>query len=369
MPNVVDGDYAISFPAMRGVQAHREFYVVMVPLRYLPRLFLFDEEEIPAELRAQRALNKNRLPGLVRYIVDNRSGYVFSALTASVDGTMGFAAHDAEGHGARLGVLHIGLGARFLINDGQHRRAAIEEALRLDPSLAEETIPVVIFADEGLARSQQMFADLNRHAVRPAKSIGILYDHREDDASITRLLVIRSDFFRGVVEMERSTLAAASRKLFTLSALYNATSVLLAGLKFDTAEEAARVARQYWEMVVEQFPEWQEVRRGRLPAGDIRRDFIHSHGIALHAMGRVGNTLLHQSLNPEDWRDRVKRIGTLDWSRANTRLWESRALVGGRVSKATNNVTLTTNALRQHLGLSLSPEEQRVEDAYLQGRT
>jgi len=169
--------------------------------------------------------------------------------------------------------------------------------------------------------------------------------------------------------MERSTLAAASRKLFTLSALYNATSVLLAGLKFDSAEEAARVARQYWEMVVEQFPEWQEVRRGRLPAGDIRRDFIHSHGIALHAMGRVGNTLLHQSLNPEDWRDRVKRIGTLDWSRANTRLWESRALVGGRVSKATNNVTLTTNALRQHLGLPLSPEEQRVEDAYLQGRT
>ena len=63
---------------------------------------------------------------------------------------MGFAAHDSEGHGARLGVLHIGLGARFLINDGQHRRAAIEEALRLDPSLAEETIPVVIFADEAL---------------------------------------------------------------------------------------------------------------------------------------------------------------------------------------------------------------------------
>ena len=130
-------------------------------------------------------------------------------------------------------------------------------------------------------------------------------------------------------------------------------SVLLDGLRFDTAEEAARVARQYWEIVVEQFPEWQEVRRGRLPAGDIRRDFIHSHGIVLHALGRVGNTLLHQTLNPEDWRDRVKRIGTLDWSRANTRLWEGRALVGGRVSKATNNVTLTTNALRQHLGLPL----------------
>ena len=30
-----------------------------------------------------------------------------------------------------------------------------------------------------------------------------------------------------------------------------------------------------------------------------------------------------------------------------------------------NNVTLTTNVIKSHLGLDLSPEEQRVEDAYL----
>jgi hypothetical protein len=30
-------------------------------------------------------------------------------------------------------------------------------------------------------------------------------------------------------------------------------------------------------------------------------------------------------------------------------------------------VTLTTNALRLHLGLPLNPEEQRVEDAYQRG--
>src|SRR3954467_3213611 len=76
------------FPAIRGVQAGREYYVTMCPLRLIPRIFLFDEEELPAELRAQRALNKNRLPGLVRYVADNPTSYVFSALTASVDGQM-----------------------------------------------------------------------------------------------------------------------------------------------------------------------------------------------------------------------------------------------------------------------------------------
>ena len=363
------GDFAVSFPAMRGVQAGREFYVIMCPLRYLPRLFLFDEEDVPAQLRAQRSLNKNRLPSLVRYIAENRDNYVFSALTASVDGSLRFDEYDAGAQGHRLGVLHIGMDSRFLINDGQHRRAAIEEAMKVDPSLSEETIAIVIFADEGLARSQQMFADLNRHAVRPAKSIGVLYDHRDDDSGVARLVVMKSDFYRATVEMERSTLSPRSRKLFTLSALYGAIQALLGGLQFQRVEEAADLARTYWDSVAEVIPEWQTVRRGQMTAGEVRTDFIHSHGIGLAAIGRVGNTMLHRSTDPADWTKAIANVGTMDWSRANTRLWEGRAMIGGRVSKSSTNVTLTTNALKNHLAMPLAPEEQRIEDAYLRGNS
>ncbi|GIX46911.1 MAG: hypothetical protein KatS3mg131_1122 [Candidatus Tectimicrobiota bacterium] len=34
------------FPAIRGVQARREYYVSMCPLRLLPKIFLFNEEEL-----------------------------------------------------------------------------------------------------------------------------------------------------------------------------------------------------------------------------------------------------------------------------------------------------------------------------------
>ena len=361
-------EFAVSFPAMRGQQAAREFFVIMCPLRYLPRLFMFDETDVPPQLRAQRALNKSRLPGLVEYLLENRDDYVFSALTASVDGGMTFEAYGGGTHSDRLGVLHIAMDSRFLINDGQHRRAAIEEAMKADPTLGDETIPIVIFSDEGLARSQQMFADLNRHAVRPAKSIGVLYDHRDDDSGIARLLVIDSDFYRSVVEMERSTLSPRSRKLFTLSALYGATQSLLTGLQFTNIAEAADIARAYWEMVADQIPEWQAVRKGNMSAGEVRQDFIHSHGIALAAMGRVGNTLLCESSNSESWEPHVSKLSTIDWSRANSGLWEGRAMLGGRVSKASMNVALTTNALRLHLDLPLSADEQRVEDAYQRGK-
>ena len=44
--------------------------------------------------------------------------------------------------------------------------------------LGNDEISVVFFQDLGLEKSQQMFADLNKHAVKPTKSIGILYDRR-----------------------------------------------------------------------------------------------------------------------------------------------------------------------------------------------
>src|SRR5262245_18552275 len=73
------------FPSIRGVQAGREYYISMCPLRLIPRIFIFDEEELKSELRAQRTLNRQRVPEIARYIVQNPKGYTFSALTASID--------------------------------------------------------------------------------------------------------------------------------------------------------------------------------------------------------------------------------------------------------------------------------------------
>ncbi|WP_458245669.1 DNA sulfur modification protein DndB [Streptomyces sp. MAI_2237] len=361
----VSTGFEYTFPAIRGVQAGREFYASMCPLRLIPKIFLFDEDDLSAELRAQRVLNKGRLPALARYILDNPEDYVFSALTASVDGDMVFDSQGVEGAAHRTGQLRIPMDARFLINDGQHRRAAIELALKENPDLGDETIAVVFFHDTGLARSQQMFADLNRHAVRPARSIGVLYDHRDANAQITRTLTERSAIFKGFVEMEKSTLSARSRKLFTLSALYFGNQSLLQGLELQQ-DEATGLAQSFWEAMDAALPEWAMVRDKQLSAQEMRRDFIHSHGIALHALGRIGNSLLRESLKVTVWKKRLVPLKQVDWSRANAD-WEGRAIVGGRVSKSHQNVTLTVNYLRKHLGLELSPEEQRVEDAYLRG--
>jgi DNA sulfur modification protein DndB len=353
------------FPCIRGVQAKNEYFVSMCPLRLIPKIFLFNEEELVPELRAQRFLNKARLPDISRYLLENRESYVFSAITASIDGDVKFEPIPTDDNGKRIGFLHIPMSAQFIINDGQHRRAAIEIAMREEPELADESIAVVFFLDKGLKRCQQMFADLNRYAIRPSKSLGVLYDHRDEIAEITRIVGYKSEAFNGVVEMERSNLSPRASRLFTLSSIYGATSALLMGIKDRNFNEKVELTISYWDEVSKRIREWQLVRMRKITSGDVRRDFIHSHAVVLQALGFVGNSLLKN--DPKNWKLKVKKLADINWSRSNSKIWEGRSMIGGKVSKAHHNVTLTTNVIKNHLGLQLSPEEQRVEDSFNRG--
>jgi DNA sulfur modification protein DndB len=363
---MAEAKFEYVFPAIRGIQAQREYYVSMCPLRLIPKIFLFDEVELVPEFRAQRILNKARIPEISRYILSNRKGYVFSAITASVDGEIHFTPMGTAGEASRLGALHVDMSARFIINDGQHRRAAIESALANDPTLSDETIAVVFFVDRGLERSQQMFADLNRHAVRPSRSLGLLYDHRSDLSKIAKLVSLKSEAFKDVVEMERSTLSERSRKLFTLSSIYTACAALLEGAEISDGEHAAQICAVYWNEVGKRIPEWGYVRDSKMTAGEVRRDFIHSHAIVLQALGIVGRDLIR--LPENTWKKRLHSLSKINWARSNAKVWEGRAMVGGRVSKSSHNVTLSTNVIKRCLGLDLGPEEIRVEKAFLRGR-
>lgn len=363
----MNNKFEISFPAIRGIQAGREYYVAMVPLHLIPGLFRFDEESLTPELRAQRTLNKARVPEIARYITNNKKDYVFSAITASIDGAVKFIPVNKDADSNKIGVLHSNLSAKFIINDGQHRRAAIIRAITEEPDLGDETIAVVFFLDKGLERSQQMFADLNRHAIRPSRSLGLLYDHRNDLSKLSKLLAIQSNAFKGLVEMERSALSERSRKLFTLSAIYTGCQALLDQSNPDDHKVAYDLCEKYWNEVASYIPEWRMVRESKLTAGEIRKEKIHSHGIALHSLGQVGCQLIAEY--PKDWKKKLSELQKIDWSRSNARLWEGRALVGGRVSKTSQNVRLTTNLIKERLGLALSPEDKRAEEAYLRGQS
>ncbi|GAB4190367.1 MAG: DNA sulfur modification protein DndB [Roseiflexaceae bacterium] len=348
-----------TFAALRGVQAGREYYVAMCPLRLLPKLFEFDSGQLPPELRAQRVLNRGRIPALTRYIVEHPEDYVFSAITASVDGEMVFTPLEEQGVKRNIGQLTVPLSARFIVNDGQHRRAAIQDALQERPELGDETIAVVLFLDAGLTRSQQIFADLNTHAVRASASIGILYDFRSPLARVARRVANEVPAFTGFTEMERSTIANRSLKLFTLSGIYYATGALLRKRGEDEINpQEEQVAIEYWVALCDILPEWSQRVIRSISAIELRRDYIHFHSVTLHALGMAGADLI--ATHPLHWRQHLAQLGTIDWRRTNP-IWEGRAMVGGQLSKARAQIIRTTNVIKQVLGLPLSPEEARLE--------
>jgi DNA sulfur modification protein DndB len=361
--------YNYVFPALRGIQAGREFFVAMCPMKLVPKIFSFDGGDVPAQLRAQRVLNRARVPEIARYLVANPHDFVFSSITASIDRRVRFTPSGGGKGPSQLGTLAIPMAARILINDGQHRRAAIEEALCDRPSLGEETLSVVFFQDAGLKRSQQMFADLNKHAVRPTRSLGILYDHRDPFSILARDLVDRVPLFTGLTEIGKTSISNRSRKLFTLSTIYSATKALLGSetRKDPPTRKDEQLAVAYWGELPNHIPEWRLAIEGKVSCGELRQDFIHAHGIALHALGRAGASLIDRY--PDDWKLRLSKLDGIDWRRTNAKLWEGRALMGGRASKAAMNVTLTSNSLKTKLGLPLGTSEQQAEAAFRRGST
>lgn len=352
--------FSYQFTALRGIQAGREYYLAMCPLKLIPKIFLFNEEEIPAELRAQRTLNRARVPEIARYLVEHPSEYVFSSITACIDADVQFEPLAQHGNGRNVGTLTIPMTARFLINDGQHRRAAIEEALKDRPDLGDETISVVFFMDAGLARSQQLFADLNKHAVRPTKSIGILYNKRDVFSKLAIALAEQVPVFKGLTELEKTTISNRSLKLFTLSAIYQATRALLRKGHGDTLDtNDRRLAHEYWTVLGETIPEWRLAITREVSTASLRAEYVHAHGVALHALGMMGTSLV--ATYPDAWQSHLTPLAQLDWRRANTSLWEGRAMQHGKMSKAGLSVQRTANVLKQALKLQLSADEAALE--------
>ena len=314
------------FPAVKGIQANKEYFTSMVPLEIIPKIFQFADEGLPPEIRAQRVLNKSRIPEMRDYIINNSESYVFSSLTVSVDGAMVF--EPINEVDPMIGYISISMSARFLINDGQHRRAAIAEAIKINPALKNEHISVVFYHDKGLKSSQQMFSDLNRYAIRPTKSINILFNSREESSIIAKEVIKDVSVFTGLTEKEKTTVSNRSKALFTLSAISTATIELLKDIKLDTSQKT-NLAIEFCNEVASNMPEWLSVMRQEKRSSEVRSSSICSLSITLVAIGHGGNKLLHAL--PNDWKKKVSNIAKVNWKKDNP-IWNDLVFVNGKVA-------------------------------------
>jgi DNA sulfur modification protein DndB len=349
----------ITFPCVRGIQAAREFYTSMVPMKIVADALQPAHDELDIRDRCQRRLNKARVPIICKYIVDNSNDYVLPSITVLIDSVVEFVPCSDDPRLYNVGQIRIPATAKLTVSDGQHRCAAIKAALLRKPELMYETVPCTLFVATTTERAQQMFTDINRHVVRPSSSVNLAFDRRDPLARLSLRVASQIPLFADLVDFERSGLSSHSPALFTLSALYRATNELLRAMDEGAAMDYNQIVLSFWREVCTHMPDWIRVHRGEVTASELRARCLSGHAVALVAIGRVGNCLV--SKNPDSFGTLVQGLETLDWRRSNDQLWRCRTIYHGKVAFSTKTVTLVANAIKFHLGIPLSEDELRLE--------
>lgn len=351
----------VTFPAMEGTIGQRKYYSTLMKLKSVPNMFQFTDwaDSLPED-REQRVLNKKRIPDITKYILDNEDSYLFSAITASYNCNVSF---KPVAPGEQYGTLELDLDeADFVINDGQHRCAAIAAAVKENPEIGNETISVLLFPYENRDRVQQMFSDLNRYVSKTSKSLDILYDKRDDLAKVSLAIAEQVEAFKGLIDKDAVSLPVRSPKLFSLAALYDATTELLKH-RIDGKEEEklgvdelVALGSEYWRAVSKHMVDWRKVREGDLKALELRQMSIASHAVVLRALGGIGAELMQE---PETLSLRLSRLALVDWSKKNKQ-WEGVCIIANSVVSNRQARFATKAFLKRELGLTLNEAELRA---------
>lgn len=346
-----------TFPALRGRQGEHDFYILLCPLHLVPRIFLFDEAQVPSGWQPRPSLNPGAVEKLARYIQRHAADYVLAPLVATASAPVEFVPSTAAFQ--EIGSVKIPLRAIMVIQDGQHRRAAIEQLLVKAPSLMDNSVAVMLFPDPTLDRSPAIFNALNQQYVQANASRRVAHDPVRPLAGVARRVAEEVPIFQGRVDYERTTISNRAIALFTMNAVFQATQALLnVSENEDISDEQVEYALQFWTLLGEIIPEWQRVIAGETSPAALRPNYVHVHSVTLLAIGRAGTAL--SAAYPENWRAKLDAWRVLDWSRQNP-AWEGRAMLQGRMSKKHNSIQLTANLLKMTLGLPLTEKERELE--------
>jgi len=342
----------VSFPVIRGRMGGRQYYSLLLSLSEVPHFFRFNDwTASTAELTRERVLNKTGVATLATYLLENEGRYLFSSITASFSCPVRFIASTENDE---VGTLEMELEtAEFVVNDGQHRCAAIAAALKENPALGKDKISVLLFKTESPERLQQMFSDLNRSVQKRP-----LYDRRDNLSVLTVELLERVEIFGEMVEKEKVAMPRQSPKLFTLSALYDANEELL-GKRIpergsQAYQETLNRAVHYWTEISKVIVDWQKVKDGELSASELRQEKINTHAVVVRALGGIGRMLLEKY--PEGWQAKLKLLENIDWrksvgSSANP-LWDDVCITAGSVVSNRQARAATLAVLLREIGES-----------------
>ena len=301
-----------TFACLKGKMGDWTYYVTTMRMAELVNYVSFAEEIFPRndlDQVMQRELT-TRSSDISNYLLNNEQRFMGALIVAAVGGEPKFVPVSfgeeavfsfADG---RLGFLRFDGSEKYYALDGQHRLAAIKEALLRDPDkLAKDEVSLILIwhedSDDGRKRARRLFTTVNRYAKKTSKTDDLTFDEDSPVDIYTRRLVREHPFFKertkvtnlakqGEFKITQSesmrpedrydrgflmavlTLKRCNQILLDVSFLKTKTQQQVLP-EFEVLEEGYTLLLNRWQTLIERVHPWEELRGDTNKSLDLTR--------------------------------------------------------------------------------------------------
>ena len=235
-----DAPERIATPAHRFRQGTRDVYAFALDLATLDAV-LPDRVDDKIIKDANRPLTVSHARKIQDYLQERQGWLLGTMLLGIGPEAIDFLPYEDDGGNGvlTLGELRINAAHRddMKMFDGQHRRRAIKDALRLLKSsnqtdklrsLEEASVPIMLYAEGSIDALRQMFADASRTKTIE-RNVVAQFDRRDAFNLAALWLEENSDLLAGRVEMERASVPRTSECIIAVNQLAATLKILAVG--------------------------------------------------------------------------------------------------------------------------------------------
>jgi DNA sulfur modification protein DndB len=362
----------VTFPAIKGSQSGLVFYTVMATYKDLGKSFIFDDSDLPIEMRQQRTLNEGRAAAFSNYIKDNPESYVTGAVVGTIDDRVKFIPLESPFvQDDSVGLLQFDSDTPICLVDGQHRQRGISIAVDENPTIEDEQLPIVLYTANSIERKQQIFADQNGHTVKPSSSLNITFDHRGELNKFVKELASEIPSIKSRIDYESSSVGSLSHKFWPLVSfrkfICNITGMNERTFEKEVSDkETSDKLKEIIKEVISGFdhlPMWGEAINGVVPVKEVRENYIVAHAVFLEALGVWAQRMMfHFDKHGAIDYSFMSVLSKVDTQKLSTN-WNGRCVSHqGTMVKTSFGVNSTAAMLCKLTGLELPDDLQKVDD-------
>lgn len=352
---------SLYLPALRAKMGDWIYYISFMSMKEIATRIDFAEdihESSSLNDLIQRAVT-SRSDQIVTYLLTQEQRFFNSIIIGVYGGTPKWVELTLKGNDrlnlsdfpeyliGSIGYLLLSGKENLFAIDGQHRVAAINDAVKENKSLEDEEVAIIFVSAKqdtvSRQRIRRLFSTLNRYAKPVGQRDNIALDEDDTVAIVTRMMINDYPFFKGnrinTRRLGKAMPNSDNECITNIISLYDALKIILQDrnktkwedfLRFRPDDQVIdayfKSAKKYWDGLIKYIPEFYKLSRNNLDLSTVRNSnggHLLFRPIGLQIYTKVVKLFLDDGYSLKSIQKRLSRVN-YDLSQAPWKglLWE-----------------------------------------------